>query len=177
MPKEYYSSYRNQRLLKKATLTLLDGNIETLLNFMYDPSNHQGIFGHPEIRIGLSIKLLHNLRGKFSDKLIQPILTDIEELLDNDDYLEGTGNAEQRRQCLDEEYQFVQKYLDIDDNITLNTEYRPTLPNPNINSNSNQTGGKVKGLDLDLGQSELTTTTIGPLGPIAEEDFAGCILM
>lgn len=137
--KKYYSSHRNPDLINQATLRLLEINIDHLLADIYDESNQTGIFGHPEVRIGLTLKLLHNLRINFDKSTVRPIIRDIEYLMNDQEYLEETGNPELRLKCLQDELDFIQRYIDIDDTITLNTiespKHRQNSPN-STNSNS-----------------------------------------
>lgn len=120
--KHYYSGYRNSDALDEATFKLLEDNAETLINYIYDDENHQSLFGNPEVRIGLSIKIIHKLRPPLDETILRPILNDIEMLMGSREYLESTGDPDKRLKCLEEELQFVQRYIDFDDTITLNTE-------------------------------------------------------
>jgi hypothetical protein len=128
--KNFYSTYRNPKLIHRATLQLLEGNAELLLGYIYNTTHHTGLLGNPEIRIGLSIKLLNNLRGHLSTKLLDPILQDIDRLSKDENYLKSTGNKEARTKALEEEYKFVQNYMNIDDNITLNTDNETVYNKP-----------------------------------------------
>lgn len=119
----FYSSHHHPELIRKATLKLLEDNSLELLQYIYEEDKHdKDIFGHPEVRVGLSLKILNNLRTSIDVSLIKPIIKDIEFLIDSQLYLESTGNPEKRKKCLEEELQFVQRYLDIEDTLTLNTE-------------------------------------------------------
>jgi hypothetical protein len=127
--KKFYSSHRNPDLIHQATLRLLETNIENLLGDIYDPSNDNGIFGHPEVRVGLSLKLLNNIRIDLDKSVIKPIIRDIERLMNDEEYLNSTGDADRRYRCLQSELDFVQRYIDLDDSITLNTVIEPELVN------------------------------------------------
>lgn len=129
--KKFYSSHRNPDLIHQATLRLLEMNIEDLLGDIYDESNETGIFGHPEVRIGLSLKLLHNLRVDLNKNVLKPVIRDIERLMNDRDYLESTGDARRRYQCLNSELDYVHRYIDFDDSITLNTVHEPDQQNTN----------------------------------------------
>lgn len=119
--KHFYSGYRNQKLIQEATSKLLEDNIEYLLNDIYDEKKQESIYGNPEVRIGLALKLLHNIRIDLDESILRPIIKDIEMLLNSDDYLISTGNAELRKKCLREELLFINRYIDLEDTITLNT--------------------------------------------------------
>ena len=125
--KKFYSSHRNPDLIHQATLRLLETNIESLLADIYDPSNDNGIFGHPEVRVGLCLKLLNNIRIDLDKSVIKPIIKDIERLMHDEEYLNSTGDANRRYKCLQSELDFVQRYIDLDDSITLNTVIEPEL--------------------------------------------------
>jgi len=125
-PKSYYSGYINPDLITRASMKLLEGNAMRLLEFLYDDENRKSIFGHPEVRIGLSIRILHKLIPPISETVLKPIIHDIQELMENKEYLKSTGDPKRRYDCLEEELEFVQKYFDFEDTITLNTE-RPSV--------------------------------------------------
>lgn len=126
MSKSYYSGYINPELITRASMKLLEGNAYRLLEFLYDDENRKSIFGHPEVRIGLSIKILHKLIPPIDESILRPIIHDIENLMGDEDYLKGTGDPKARYDCLEEELEFVHKYLDFEDTITLNTA-RPSV--------------------------------------------------
>lgn len=120
--KKYYSSHRNPSLIHQATLKLLEENIVNLLNDIYDEKKQKSIYGHPEVRIGLSLKLLHNIRIDLDESILNPIIKDIEMLMESKEYLESTGDPDRRKKCLLDELNFINRYIDIDnDTISLNT--------------------------------------------------------
>lgn len=124
MSKQFYSSHRNPKLIQKAVSKLIEDNISDLITYVYDESNHQSILGHPEVRIGTIIKLLNNLDKQLDERVLRPVLNDINRLMNDKKYLEDTGNASLRHECLSEEYKYIEGYLDLDDAITLNTEIK-----------------------------------------------------
>jgi len=119
--KKYYSSHRNPSLIHQATLKLLEENIINLLSDIYDEKKQKSIYGHPEVRIGLSLKLLHNIRTDLDESILKPIIKDIEMLMESEEYLVSTGDPERRKKCLLEELNFINRYIDLDDTISLNT--------------------------------------------------------
>ncbi len=148
MSKSYYSSYRNPKLIHKATLQMLNDNIENLIRYMYEESRQSGLLGHPEVRIGLVIKLLHGLKKDVDESLLHPVLKDIERLMDDTVYLQSTGDAQQRKECLTEEYHYIQKFINIDDNITLNTmdqleDHNPPAPTAVMSANATRPATKI----------------------------------
>lgn len=119
--KKFYSSHRNPSLIHQATLKLLEDNIINLLSDIYDEKKQKSIYGHPEVRIGLSLKLLHNIRIDLDESIIKPIIKDIEMLMESQEYLISTGDPERRKKCLQEELHFISRYIDLNDTISLNT--------------------------------------------------------
>lgn len=80
------------------------------------------IFENPEVRIGLSIRVLAKTDRFDDERLINLILDDIEHLRRNTDYLLSFKDPKARKAALDEEYALVQGYIDMDDTISLNQE-------------------------------------------------------
>lgn len=80
----------------------------------------EGGYDSPEIRIGLSIRILVKSNCGFDEDLINLILRDIETLRHDTDYLLSFPDPKARREALDEEYALVQGYIDLDDTISLN---------------------------------------------------------
>lgn len=136
--KKFFSSYRNPKLIEQATVKLLEDNIETLINDIYSTANQDGIFAHPEARIGVVLKLLNQIRIDLDESVLRPVIIDIETLLHSDEYLNSTGNPQVRRKCLREELQFVNRYIDLTDTITLNTIEDQSVPTPEIKLNPQQ---------------------------------------
>ena len=130
--KHYYSGYKNPEILDEATFKLLEENAEYLINYIYSDDNKNSLLGNPEIRIGLSIKIIHKLIPPVSETILRPVIDDIQMLMDSDKYLASTGNSEKRLKCLEEELAFIQKFVDFDDTITLNIikpSIKPSKPN------------------------------------------------
>lgn len=128
----FYSGYKDQHAMDDATLKLIEENADHLIDYLYDSRNQNSLFGNPEIRIGLAIKIIHKLVPPIDDYILQPIINDINMLMKSPDYLESTGDSERRLKCLEEELEFVQRYVNFDDTITLNTEVvEPFRKTPN----------------------------------------------
>lgn len=126
--KHYYSGYKNPEILDEATFKLLEENAEHLINYIYSEDNQNSLLGNPEIRIGLSIKIIHKLSPPVSEKILRPVIDDVQMLMESDKYLASTGNPEKRLRCLEEELAFLQKFVDFDDTITLNIIKPPVKP-------------------------------------------------
>jgi len=116
-----YSTYRRPKVIQYATMRLLESNFPNLVHYIYSHRNSE-IFDDPETRVGICIKLLHSLDMRYDEQLLQPILDDIEFLMDSESHLASTEDPERRIKCLEEEFRHVQKYIDMDDTISLNTE-------------------------------------------------------
>lgn len=106
----------NNRNIKDAATDLLNNNADYLINYIYQQSYA------PEVRIGLSIRILAKTNRTYNDELINLILSDIEKLRNNTDYLLGFSDPKSRREALDEEYALVQGYIDMNDTISLNQD-------------------------------------------------------
>src|SRR3990172_1913492 len=113
----YYSTFRRPQELNHAMLELYLKQAPILLQTI------QAKFSDPEIRTGLSIKILHNTPPgtRLELSILQPILNDIETLIKDRQALKATGNAGIRLSCLRKEHEFVQRYLDLDDTVSLNS--------------------------------------------------------
>jgi hypothetical protein len=116
-----YSTYRRPKVIQYATMRLLESNFPHFVHYIYSHRNSE-IFDDPETRVGICIKLLHSLDMRYDEQLLQPIMDDIELLMNSESHLEATEDSERRLKCLEEELRHVQKYIDMDDTISLNTE-------------------------------------------------------
>jgi hypothetical protein len=115
----------NNKDIKEAAADLLNNNAETLINYIYHSTG--SVYINPEVRIGLSIRILAKTHKSYDEALISLILADIEALRNNTDYLLMFKDPKGRRQALDEEYALVQGYVDMDDTISLNQEQDTTV--------------------------------------------------
>lgn len=123
MDKLFYSTHRNSKLIKEATDKLIQDNFDMMIKYVYDKANHKTILGHPEIRIGLVIKLLHNINAEFEQELLDPVFNDIKLLSKSTEYLNKTGDSQKRLKCLSEEAQFLERYVKLDTEISLNSKH------------------------------------------------------
>jgi hypothetical protein len=53
-------------------------------------------------------------------------MDDIEYMMNSEQHLESCENPEKRKKCLEKELNMVQRYIDMDDTISLNTDL-PTI--------------------------------------------------
>jgi len=102
-------------------MRLLESNFPQLVHYIYSHKENE-IFCDPETRVGICIKLLHSLDMRYDEQLLKPIMDDIEFLMSSESHLESTEDPDKRYKCLEEELHHVQKYIDMDDTISLNTE-------------------------------------------------------
>lgn len=79
-------------------------------------------FDSAETRIGLSIRILAKTNHYYDEDLINLILSDIDSLRINSEYLLSFKDPKARKNALDEEYALVQGFVDMDDTISLNQE-------------------------------------------------------
>jgi len=114
--KPYYSTFRLKDQLNQAMLQLYLQQAPQLL------SEIQKQFTEPEIRTGLSIKILYNTPPDttFPLETIQPILTDLETMIKDHDHLRSTGEPHLRLRCLRQELRTVQRYVNLDEIVSLN---------------------------------------------------------
>jgi hypothetical protein len=114
--KTLYSTFRRTADLNQAMLTLYLQQAPTLLKQI------QESFTDPEIRVGLSIKILYNTPKdtRFPLEVIEPVIRDLETMIKDHDYLRSTGSARHRLRCLRNELNLVQRYIDLEETVTLN---------------------------------------------------------
>ena len=114
--KQYYSTFRRPKDFNAAMLKLYLDQAHHLLSAI------QSGFDDPEIRVGLSIKILHNTPSgtRFAHSVLEPLIRDIEGMIKDHDYLRSTNNPRFRLRCLKRELELVQRYIDLSDDISLN---------------------------------------------------------
>jgi hypothetical protein len=113
-------------------MRLLESTFPLLVNYIYSHKEHE-IYCDPETRVGILIKLLHSLDMRYDEILLKPIIDDIEDMINSEQHLESTENPERRKKCLEKELNLVQRYIDMDDTISLNTDL-PTIPDQQVKS-------------------------------------------
>ena len=116
---DYKYSTDNVQEIEHARIKLLEDNSENLISFIYENKNMVP-YNNPEIRIGLSIKILLKIDKCFDINLINKIINDIEELLNDKTYLNNFVNPEERRNYLEKELILINKYIELSDTISLN---------------------------------------------------------
>jgi hypothetical protein len=114
-----YGYSTETRGIDAASNELIIENSEHLIAYIY--SNKEKMrYSDPEIRIGLSLKILLKTEKCFERDLLLPIIEDIEYLLSNKGYLSLFNNPELRKEGLSKELMLVNKYIELSDTITLN---------------------------------------------------------
>ena len=154
----YYSTFRRPQELNHAMLELYLKQAPILLQTI------QAKFSDPEIRTGLSIKILHNTPPgtRLELSILQPILNDIETLIKDRQALKATGNAGIRLSCLRKEHEFVQRYLDLDDTVSLNSS------RPNNGAETDQVEATDETDQVEPNENENENDQVEPLDETAE---------
>lgn len=105
--------------LDVASNNLIVSNADKLILYIYD--NRDKIeYSDPEIRIGLTLKILLKANNYFEIDLLRPVIEDIEYLLTNESYLRLFNSPEERKKCLSKELILVNKYIELSETISLN---------------------------------------------------------
>lgn len=118
MSDTYYTTELSS--VKDATADLIAKNAEYLIQYVYDHRNTIP-YNHAEIRIGLVIKTLLKASGHFSSVLMTPVVDDIMDLVHDTVYLKTFPLPDKRKQALMNELTFINKYIQLDDLVSLNT--------------------------------------------------------
>lgn len=106
--------------IKDATAMLIDDNAETLIRSIYLNSAREP-YDKPDVRVGLVVKILIKSSRHYSADLLRPVVEDIEQLLVDDDYLYTFKNPAARKEGLSKELSLVNKFIELDDTLSLNT--------------------------------------------------------
>ena len=98
--------------IANAGFDLIVRNAEHLIGYIYDHVN-TAPYSNTEIRVGLVVKILLKSNETYGKDLLQPVIDDIEELM-------SSSNPE-RHKGLSMELSLVNKFIELDDSISLNT--------------------------------------------------------
>ena len=117
----YYST--EVKNIDRASFDLIVQNAETLIKYIY---NHKQTdpYNRPEIRVGLVIKILLKSNENYGSELIQPVIEDIEMMMEDKEYLASYDDSEERHLSLSKELSLLNKFKELDDTISLNTTVR-----------------------------------------------------
>ena len=105
--------------VEKASGNLILENANYLLQYIYSNLDKEP-YNNPEIRIGLALKIILKTNITYESNIMQPIIDDIEFLLNDEDYLNKFKNPGKRRAKLDSELLLINKYIELSDTISLN---------------------------------------------------------
>ena len=110
----------NDPRIRDASFTLIVDCAEHLINFVYN-NQHTSPYDKPEIRVGLAVKILLKSEQNYESKMIEPIICDLEDMLSNEEYVNSFPDPEAKRAAISSELTLMNKYVELDDTITLNT--------------------------------------------------------
>lgn len=113
-----YSTELNN--VKEATAELVANNAELLIKYIYEHCEDHP-YDTAEVRVGLVIKTLLKATGTFSSELMSSVVDDIKDLMKDKDYLSTFRSPSERKAALNYELSFINKYIQLDDLISLNT--------------------------------------------------------
>lgn len=114
----YTYSTDNPKISEAVTSLLID-NAAYLIEFIYLNNNIEP-YNDPEIRIGLAIKILLKTNTYYDIVVLQPIINDINNLMNNPEYLSTFENQNERLNCLAKELILINKLIELSETITLN---------------------------------------------------------
>jgi hypothetical protein len=119
--KKLYSTRRLVKELNTAMMNLYLNQAPELLKQIQTQFTEESA-ECTEIRVGLSIKILHNTPSgtRFTLDVLEPLIRDIESLIKDHNYLRTCESPKHRMRCLKQELNFVQRYINLDDTISLN---------------------------------------------------------
>ncbi len=117
----FYST--NVKNIKSASFDLIVQNAQTLIKYIY-ANKETSPYDVVEVRVGLVIKILLKSQENYESELLQPVIEDIENMMEDDEYLKASGNSEERHLALSKELSLLNKFQELDDTITLNTQIR-----------------------------------------------------
>jgi len=109
--------------VKNATADLVANNAELLIRYIYD-HKEQVPYETAEVRVGLVMKTLLKATGTYSSELMNQVIDDIKDLLNDRKYLQTFSSPSERKAALNYELSFINKYIQLDDLISLNTVKR-----------------------------------------------------
>ena len=114
----YYST--NVEGINDASFNWNVSNAEHLIAYIYSNKDEQP-YNNPEIRIGLVIKILIKSNQNYSSDILQPVVDDLENLVNDTDYLNSFDDPISKKEALSKELSLINKYMELDETISLNT--------------------------------------------------------
>lgn len=106
--------------IREAGFDLMVQNAEHLIKFIYQNTD-KSPYDNPEVRIGLVIKILIRSNTNYTADLLQPVVDDMQNLLSDQDYLCKFDDPSERRNALSKELTLINKFMELDETISLNT--------------------------------------------------------
>ena len=106
--------------IREAGFDLMVQNAEHLIKFIYQNTD-KSPYDSPEVRIGLVIKILIRSNTNYTADLLQPVVDDMQNLLSDQDYLCKFDDPSERRNALSKELTLINKFMELDETISLNT--------------------------------------------------------
>ncbi len=103
--------------IEEATDKLFCDMSEIILEYIY---NNKHIYISPEIRVGLSLKILCKSTQTYNNILLNKIIGDINDMLSDESYLHKFENPMQRYNELNNELLLINKYKELSDIVSLN---------------------------------------------------------
>lgn len=104
--------------IEQASYDLVIRSSEYLIKCIYE---NQDIYDRPEVRVGLVVKILVKSNNNYSADLLHPVISDIETMLNDLDYLSTFEEPENRKMGLYKERTLINKFIEYDETISLNT--------------------------------------------------------
>lgn len=124
--RDFYSTYiimsysTDSEGIDRASSTLIVENAEHLISHIYENQSTPP-YNKPATRVGLVIKILIKSNSSYPADLLQPVIDDIQAMLADSKYLSRCHHAEERKNALAKELSLVNKFIEFDDTVSLNT--------------------------------------------------------
>lgn len=106
--------------IDRASSTLIVENAEHLIAYVYE-NKSTAPYNKPATRVGLVIKILVKSNTSYPADLLQPVIDDIQSMLTDSKYLSNCHNPQERKNALAKELSLVNKFVEFDDTVSLNT--------------------------------------------------------
>lgn len=113
--------------INNASSDLIVENAEHLIRHIYDNTDRSP-YNKRDVRIGLVIKILVKSSTNYPTDVLQPVVDDIQALMADSKYLRTFANPGERKDALGKELSLVNKFIELDDTISLNTTKHHNVP-------------------------------------------------
>jgi hypothetical protein len=123
----YYST--DVEGIDNASSLLIVENAAHLITYIYNNTNNE-TYKKRDVRVGLVIKILVKVKSNsnFPASVLQPVVDDIQALMADHHYLASFKNPSDRRCALVKELSLINKFIELDDTISLNTTKHMNAP-------------------------------------------------